>query len=110
MRVTKKLLSLILALAMSVSILCASASAADLGVVMPRYPVGTCPNCGNENARYDGIVRNQPLYKTVSPCRYFNGDHPHTFIGDITYWVCPTCGPIEWGDNLRNEKCPYQPN
>ncbi len=104
MKKSKKIVSLLLALAFAFSLMATTALAA--GDVQPRYPVTKCFRC-------DGAVRSM-VKKTGSAqvlvtCPHYASPHYHTGKKDYYEIACDNCGRYE--ELIRvydfEDNCPY---
>lgn len=98
MKRTKKLLALVLALAMAFTTLVIPAAAhgdEDEGI-MPLYEVGRCPKCG----QYGQVVRESYSHTyQVSSCRDRAGTHNHTETVHSDYY--PECNHTDYYSNTK---------
>ncbi len=104
MKKSKKLVSLLLALAFAFSLMATTALAA--GDVQPRYPVGMCPQC-LEPARYFGRGADNYLYIEygIGQCKLRPAEkHNHMVRFYLVKFDCPHCG-IVYDKVIFPEQC-----
>lgn len=93
MKKAKRILSLVLAvmLVMSVFVLPASAAAPE-DEVEPCYVVDFCPRCGGSCQRTRVEAPFEYAQKSVESCASHNEWHPHYIMAYYDRIDCPNCG------------------
>ena len=108
MKLTKKLLALVLALMMAFSTLVMPAMAAENDGIMPRMPVTRCPHCGGGA---EILIRQGHYYEDYwHGCKDASGSHWHIVYTEEEELACletGICGKTELlGFTPIKEYCP----
>lgn len=100
---TKRIVALLLALMLAVSVITISAYAeGDDDWIEPYGQVVQCPRCGNGAAVLNGTKTETNRQEPVSGCDKIHHAHTHTITRVIYSYSCKNCGSFSTREVIGN--------
>lgn len=99
---TKRIVALLLALMLAVSVITISAYAEGDDGIEPYGQVIQCPKCGYGGAVLDYTETIDHPYEPVSGCNNIHHSHTHHIIWTVDHYSCKNCGSFTQKYVTRN--------
>lgn len=110
MKKTRKLLALLMVLAIMLSMLILPASAAEIEeeVVSPYYVAAICKYCGGSAKRVTVSEDSETVKVSTSKCDVIPLDHYHEVTTYVYYVDCSDCGAYYYLATVESHYCPFK--